>query len=92
MVTCLCNDKINTQWNKKNREIDLKLWITSIKQNDKPPSNLSFLRKNLLLKRNSTATRYIGNVNCQNNTISGPVWKSAGRITNHQFHDGFLYG
>ena len=89
LVKSLCDDNVTTKWNNKNVDIELKLWINSLKQGDKTNS---FLKKKLLMERKSRIIRYISNINCVTNRSKGIVWQTAGAVSANQFHDGFLYG
>ena len=51
-----------------------------------------FSRKKISQDPKTNIVRYIGNVDCLRKSALGPIWKTADTTSNHQFHDGFLYG
>ena len=94
-VKSTCNDHVTSKWNKHNVAHHLKSWftqiekLTSLKQAEQKHF---FSEKAILQDPKTNIVRYIGNVDCLSRSTLGPVWKTAGKISNHQFHDGFLYG
>ena len=99
LVKSSCCDNLTTKWNKKNVGQELKIWLkeihilTPVQERDKHNFNL---RKKVLHEKGSKYIRYIGNINCSNKNMVGPIWQIAGTINGisymNQFYNGFLYG
>ena len=89
LVKSLCDDTISTKWNTKDLGNNLRAWFESMKPGNEEDS---FLDKKLIMERKTRAIRYIANFDCNTNHSIGPVWRTAGMISKHQFRDGFLYG
>ena len=97
LVKSTCFDDITTKWNKDDISKHLKTWIkgvvklTSFKVGEEKHF---YLKKTF--KQTGNIVRYIANVNCSSKctlkSSFGPTWRTAGEISNNQFHDGFLYG
>ena len=93
LVKSTCTDDMTTKWNKNDIGKHLRTWmqgivkLTSLKVGEE---KYFFLRKTV--KQKSNIVRYIANVDCLNKSSFGPTWRTAGEISNNQFHDGFLYG
>lgn len=95
LVKSPCTDQGTSKWNKHNVAHELKSWVTQLKKLTSVKQTEVkhfFLRKNVYLDPKINIVRYIGNVNCSSKNTFGPIWKTGGRTSNHQFHDGFLYG
>ena len=92
-------DDYTSKWNRNEIGYNLKTWInqiealTYLKEAD---TKHYYLRKTVWQERipdwNRTVVRYIANIDCRNERTVGKLWKTAGRVSNHQFADGFLYG
>ena len=95
LVKSTCKDHVTSKWNKQNIGHHLKTWVkqieklTSLKEAD---MKHLFSRKKVLQDPETKIIRYIGNVNCLSKRTLGPIWKTVGTVSDHQFHDGFLYG
>ena len=84
-----------SKWNKHNVAHQLKSWVTQIKKlTSLKQTEVKdfFSRKKVLLDPKTNIVRYIANVDCLSKSTFGPIWKTGGITSNHQFHDGFLYG
>ena len=95
LVKSPCADQRTSKWNKHNVAHELKSWLTQLKKLTsikETEVKYFFLRKKVYLDPKVNIVRYIGNVNCLSKNTFGPIWKTGGITSNHQFHDGFLYG
>ena len=95
LIKSPCTDQVVSKWNKHNVAHQLKSWVTQIKKLTslkQTEVKHFFSRKKVLLDPKTNIVRYIANVDCLSKTTFGPIWKTAGITSNHQFHDGFLYG
>ena len=95
LVKSTCTDHVTSKWNKQNVGHHLKTWVkqieklTSLKEAE---MKHFFSRKRIFQDPETKIVRYIGNVDCLSKRTLGPIWKTAGTVSGHQFHDGFLYG
>ena len=93
LVKSTCTDDVTTKWNRNDVSKRLKTWmkgivkLTSLKKGEQKHFYLS-----KTVKQTANIVKYIGTMNCTKKTSVGPTWRTAGEISNNQFHDGFLYG
>ena len=95
LINSMCSDDVTSKWNKENIESNLKIWIKSVKKlfAVKRKDLIYFkFRKKVLANQQSGILKYIGNMDCSNKTIVGPIWQTGGTTSKNQFHDGFFYG